>query len=119
MATDDVHARLHQGEWGKAVVTLQATVTLLEAPASSLTQRVYNVSGVSFTPSMLAAEIKKHIPNFSIEYKPDFRQAIADSWPRSLDDSRARSDWGWKPEYDLAAMTKGRIFIFLLTSMQT
>jgi len=61
---------------------------------------------MSFTPAELAAEIKKHIHEFICEYEPDFRQKIADSWPKSLDDSAAREEWGWQPEYDLAAMTK-------------
>ncbi|MHA2386053.1 MAG: NAD-dependent epimerase, partial [Candidatus Thorarchaeota archaeon] len=59
-----------------------------------------------FTPAELAEEIKKHIPEFEIDYEPDFRQAIADSWPMSLDDSIAREEWGWKPDYDLPAMVK-------------
>jgi threonine 3-dehydrogenase len=79
---------------------------LLEAPSEKLTQRVYNVAGFSFTPAQIAAEIKKHVPNFSVTYAPDFRQKIADSWPKSLDDSNARKDWGWKHSYDLSAMTK-------------
>ncbi|MDH5174370.1 MAG: L-threonine 3-dehydrogenase, partial [Elusimicrobiota bacterium] len=61
---------------------------------------------MSFTAGELAADIKKHIPGFTCEYKPDFRQAIADSWPNSLDDSAAREEWGWQPSYDLAAMTE-------------
>jgi nucleoside-diphosphate-sugar epimerase len=61
---------------------------------------------MSFCPAQVAATIKKHIPEFSIEYKPDFRQSIADSWPKSIDDSRARSDWGWKHEFGLDEMTE-------------
>jgi nucleoside-diphosphate-sugar epimerase len=64
------------------------------------------MSAISFTPKELAAEIKKHIPDFTITYKPDFRQKIAGSWPESIDDSAARKDWKWKHEYDLAGMTK-------------
>jgi len=64
------------------------------------------VTAMSFTPEEIANEIKKHIPEFEIEYKPDYRQEIAESWPRSIDDSVAREEWGWKPEYDLAAMVK-------------
>jgi len=63
-------------------------------------------TAMSFSPRELAEEIKKHIPEFTIEYKPDYRQAIADSWPKTIDDSAAREEWGWKPSYDLAAMTK-------------
>jgi len=84
---------------------LDATIHLLEAPNHALNQRVYNVTGLSFTPSEVAEAIKKHIPDFSISYSPDFRQAIADSWPSSIDDSHARRDWGWRPSYDLDAMT--------------
>ena len=61
---------------------------------------------MSFTPKQIAAEIKKHIPEFKISYNPDFRQKIADSWPASIDDSEARKDWGWKHEYDLERMTE-------------
>ena len=64
---------------------------------------------MSFSPKEIAEEIKKHIPEFHITYKPDYRQAIADSWPQSIDDSVARNDWNWKPEYDLAKMTKDMI----------
>jgi hypothetical protein len=60
---------------------------------------------MSFSPGEISKEIKKHIPDFTISYKPDYRQAIADSWPQSIDDSIARKDWGWKEEYDLGAMT--------------
>jgi len=64
---------------------------------------------VSFTAGELAAEIKKHIPEFTIDYKPDSRQEIADSWPKSIDDSIAREEWGWDPKYDLAKLTKDMI----------
>ena len=63
------------------------------------------LSYMSFSPKEIAAEIKKHIPEFSISYKPDFRQAIADSWPASIDDQEARAHWGWKAKYDLSSMT--------------
>jgi nucleoside-diphosphate-sugar epimerase len=61
---------------------------------------------MSFSPKEIAAEIRQHIPGFTIDYKPDYRQSIANSWPESIDDSVAGTDWGWKPEYDLARMTK-------------
>ena len=86
---------------------IRATIELMEVPANKISIRTsYNLSGMSFSPKEIAAEIKKHIPDFSISYKPDYRQAIADSWPQSIDDSVARKDWGWKEEYDLSAMTK-------------
>jgi nucleoside-diphosphate-sugar epimerase len=79
---------------------IRATLELMHAPKEKLTVRSsYNLSGCSFTPSQLANEIKKHIPDFKIDYVPDFRQAIADSWPNSIDDSNARNDWGWKEKY--------------------
>ncbi|HEY6505426.1 MAG TPA: NAD-dependent epimerase/dehydratase family protein [Chitinophagaceae bacterium] len=86
---------------------IRATIELMEAPADKISIRTsYNLSGMSFSPKEIAAEIKNHVPGFSITYKPDYRQAIADSWPQSIDDSVARKDWGWKEEYDLKAMTK-------------
>jgi nucleoside-diphosphate-sugar epimerase len=85
---------------------IRATIELMEAPANKISIHTsYNVSGISFSPSQIAAEIGKHIPGFSINYAADYRQAIADSWPQSIDDSVARSDWGWKNEYDLSHMT--------------
>ena len=85
---------------------IRATIELMEAAASKISIRTsYNLSGMSFTPAEIAASIKKEVPGFSISYKPDFRQKIADSWPASIDDSAARRDWGWKPEFDLDAMT--------------
>jgi nucleoside-diphosphate-sugar epimerase len=85
---------------------IRATIELMEAPKEKIRIRTsYNLAAVSFSPQQIAAEIKKHLPHFTITYKPDYRQAIADSWPQSIDDSVARSDWGWKPEYDLARMT--------------
>lgn len=85
---------------------IRATVEIMQAPSESIKIRSsYNLSGVSFTPNQIAAEIKKHIPTFSISYKPDFRQKIADSWPASIDDSFARDDWNWKHKFDLASMT--------------
>jgi nucleoside-diphosphate-sugar epimerase len=86
---------------------IRATIELMEAPAEKISIRhSYNISGMNFSPKEIAAEIKKHIPAFSMSYKPDYRQAIANSWPQSIDDSVARKDWGWKEEYDLARMTK-------------
>lgn len=86
---------------------LKATINLMEAPAEQVKIRSsYNVAGMSFNPEEIAAEIRKHIPEFTISYNPDFRQAIANSWPQSIDDTQAREHWGWKPQYDLASMTK-------------
>lgn len=83
------------------------TIRLMETPGKNLTLRSsYNVAGISFTPKQLAESIKKYMPEFKITYKPDFRQAIADSWPASIDDSIARRDWGLTQEYDLDKMTK-------------
>jgi nucleoside-diphosphate-sugar epimerase len=85
---------------------LKATIDLMEADASKLTLRSsYNVAGISFTPKQIASEIKKHIPEFEITYNPDFRQAIADSWPDSINDSVAKRDWGLHDKYDLSGMT--------------
>lgn len=85
---------------------IRATVEIMQAPVEAIKIRSsYNLSGVSFTPAEIAEEIKKRIPNFTITYKPDFRQKIADSWPASIDDSRARQDWGWKHQFDLDSMT--------------
>jgi len=85
---------------------IRATIELMESDASKISVRTsYNLSGMSFSPKEIAAEIKKHIPQFVINYKPDYRQPIAESWPQSIDDHIARSDWGWKEEYDLSAMT--------------
>ena len=86
---------------------IRGTISLMEAPAEKISVRSgYNFSGLSFSPKQLAEEIKKTIPEFNISYKPDFRQPIADSWPQSIDDSVAQHDWGWKPHFDLAAMSK-------------
>lgn len=85
---------------------IRGTIMLMEAPAANITIRSsYNFSGMSFAPKEVALEIQKHIPDFQISYKPDFRQQIAESWPQSIDDSYAAKDWGWKPEFDLAKMT--------------
>ncbi|PWT73597.1 MAG: NAD-dependent epimerase [Bacteroidetes bacterium] len=86
---------------------IRATIELMEAPADKLTIRTsYNVSAISFSPSEISNEIKKHIPDFEVQYSPDYRQTIAESWPQSIDDSIARTDWGWKPEFDLEKMTR-------------
>jgi nucleoside-diphosphate-sugar epimerase len=84
---------------------IKATVDIMEAPAEKVKIRSsYNLSGMSFSPKQIAEEIKKHIPGFTISYKPDFRQAIADSWPQSIDDTQARKDWGWSHKYGLEEM---------------
>src|SRR5690554_1226757 len=84
---------------------VRATVELMEAPAEKVKIRnSYNLGGISFTPEDLATEIKKHIPSFVLNYEPDYRQDIADSWPQSINDESAQKDWGWKQEYDLKKM---------------
>jgi len=84
---------------------LKAFKELMEAPIENLKHHTdFNLGALSFNPAELAAEIKKHMPEFEISYKPDFRQNIADSWPRSIDDSASREEWGWSPDYDLEAM---------------
>jgi nucleoside-diphosphate-sugar epimerase len=89
---------------------IKAAIDLMEADSSKIKRRTsYNVAAMSFSAGELTAEIKKYIPEFKCEYKPDFRQKIADSWPTSIDDSVARVEWGWKPTYDLASMTKDMI----------
>lgn len=84
---------------------IRATIELMEAPAEQVKIRSsYNVAGVSFNPEEIAAEIRRHLPDFQLGYEADYRQAIADSWPQSIDDSHAQNDWGWKVEYDLPKM---------------
>lgn len=85
---------------------LKATVDLLEAPDHLLSQRVYNVTAVSFTPAEIAASIQRIIPSFEMSYAPDFRQKIAETWPRSIDDSIARRDWHWQHGFDLDSMVE-------------
>ncbi len=86
---------------------IKATIDLGEADFSKLKHHSdFNLGAMSFTAGELAASIKKYIPEFKVDYKPDFRQAIADSWPNSIDDSAAREEWGWQPSYDLDAMTQ-------------
>ena len=89
---------------------IKATIDIMNADLNSLKHHAdFNLAAVSFSPRELAEEIKKHLPKFTITYKPDHRQAIADSWPKSIDDSAARKEWGWKPSYDLPAMVKDMI----------
>lgn len=89
---------------------INATMKLMEAPSEDIKIRTsYNLAAISFTPAEIADEIKKHIPDFQITYKPDFRQEIAESWSESIDDSHARMDWGWNHSYDLSAMVEDMI----------
>jgi nucleoside-diphosphate-sugar epimerase len=84
---------------------IKACLELMSAPEAKIKLRTsYNIAGLSFTPDVLGAEIKKHIPEFKLTYNPDYRDAIAKSWPSSIDDSMARNQWGWKPDYDLTSM---------------
>lgn len=86
---------------------IRGTLELMAAPASKLSVRTsYNLGGPHFTPAELAAAIANHLPDLSFEYQPDFRQGIADSWPRSIDDQPARRDWGWEYQYGLSALTR-------------
>lgn len=89
---------------------LSATLKIMNCEVSQISVRTsYNLSGMSFTPEQLFNSIRNYYPEFLIEYEPDFRQSIADSWPSTIDDSKARQDWGWKPSYDLAQMTQEMI----------
>ncbi|MDR6299515.1 NAD-dependent epimerase/dehydratase family protein [Mesonia maritima] len=89
---------------------IRATIQLMETPAENLKIRSsYNLGGISFTPKQLAESIKEEIPEFTIDYNPDFRQDIAETWPSSIDDSQARKDWNWKHEYNLSKMTKAML----------
>jgi nucleoside-diphosphate-sugar epimerase len=89
---------------------LKSMIDLANAPIERLQHHCdFNVTAMSFSAGELAASIKKHVPGFKVTYKPDFHQAIADSWPKSIDDSVARKEWGWKPTYDLDAMTDDMI----------
>jgi nucleoside-diphosphate-sugar epimerase len=86
---------------------IRGTIELMEAPSQNISIRTsYNLAAMSFSPEQLGDEIRNFVPGFSIDYKPDYRQAIADSWPQSIDDSVARKDWGWRPEYDLQKMSE-------------
>ena len=85
---------------------IRATIELMKAPIENIKTRTsYNLGAMSFNPSELFDEIKKLYPKFEIEYNPDFRQAIADKWPKSIDDSQAQEDWGWKPRFNIKSMT--------------
>jgi nucleoside-diphosphate-sugar epimerase len=85
---------------------IRATIQLMETDADQISIHTsYNILGISFSPKEIAEEIKKQIPEFIITYEPDYRQQIAETWPGSIDDSIARRDWNWNPEYDLPAMT--------------
>jgi nucleoside-diphosphate-sugar epimerase len=85
--------------------TIRATLQLMDADASKLRHAAeYNLASLTFSAGELAAEIKKRLPHFEVEYKPDFRQQIADTWPKTIDDSDARAEWGWQPQYNLGAM---------------
>ncbi|MEJ1961277.1 MAG: NAD-dependent epimerase/dehydratase family protein [Gammaproteobacteria bacterium] len=86
---------------------LRATIDLMEAPAERIRERgSYNLTAMSFTPAQLGAEIARHIPGFTLDYAPDYRQEIARTWPRSVNDESARQDWGWSPQFDMPAMVK-------------
>lgn len=90
---------------------IKATIDLMEAPKDNIKVRSsYNIAAMSFAPKDIAAEIRKHIPEFNISYKPDYRQAIASSWTESIEDSHAREDWNWHPDYDLSLMTQDMLF---------
>ncbi len=85
---------------------VRATINIMQADKEAIKIRSsYNLGGISFTPKMIAAAIQEHLPDFTISYSPDFRQAIADSWPKSIDDTAAQDNWNWKHEYDLKEMT--------------
>ena len=89
---------------------INATIRIMQAPAEEIKIRSsYNLAAMSFSPKEIAAEIQKHIPDFTISYSPDFRQKIADSWPASIDDSEARKDWNWHPEFNLESMTENML----------
>ncbi len=86
---------------------IRATIELMESEAKQITVRTsYNISGMSFSPKEISAEIEKQMPDFETIYKPDYRQQIAESWPQSIDDTVAAKDWKWKPAYGLSEMTK-------------
>ncbi|MCD6018636.1 MAG: NAD-dependent epimerase [Bacteroidetes bacterium] len=89
---------------------IRATIEIMHAPAESIKIRgSYNLAGISFTPSQIASEIQKHIPEFTISYKPDFRQDIADSWPQSILEDEAKKDWNWSAKYDLSSLVENML----------
>ena len=118
-AIEIFHAALERGEYTSFLAhdtalpmmympdAIRATLELMEAPSENVRERgSYNLAGISFTPMQIAAAIERHISGFSLKCEPDYRQAIADGWPRSIDDRAARTDWGWRPQYDLEAMVQ-------------
>ena len=89
---------------------IRATIEIMHVPSEQIKIRgSYNLAGISFTPEQIALEIKKHIPDFTISYNPDFRQAIADSWPKSINEDRAKEDWGWSSKYDLSSLVENML----------
>ncbi|TXB64031.1 NAD-dependent epimerase/dehydratase family protein [Vicingus serpentipes] len=89
---------------------IKATIQIMQAPSENIKIRSsYNLAGISFNPEDISSEIKKYIPSFSISYKEDFRQKIADSWPQSIDDTNSKKDWNWYPEYNLESMSADMI----------
>jgi len=89
---------------------IRATIEIMQADSKNFNVgSSYNIAGMSFSPDQLSKEIKVHIPSFEIEYRPDFRQLIADSWPHTINDSSARTDWNWKPEYEIKNMVRSMI----------
>ena len=116
-AIEIFHAALHRGHYTSFLAAdtalpmmympdaIRATLELMDAPSECIRQRgAYNLAGLSFTPAQIARAIARELPGFGIGYAPDFRQAIANSWPQSIDDSEAGKDWGWKAHYDLDAL---------------
>ena len=86
---------------------IRATIELMEAPKENIKTRTsYNIAGMSFTPAEITSSIQKYYPDFRVNYQPDYRQKIADKWPKSINDDEAKKDWKWKPKYDLNSMTK-------------
>jgi nucleoside-diphosphate-sugar epimerase len=89
---------------------IRGTIELMQADASKISIRsAYNFSALDFTPLELADSIRKYIPDFVLSFDPDFRQAIADTWPQTVNDQQARNDWGWSPQFNLDNMTKSML----------